>query len=237
MSKLYISIPRPSVEEVAALREIQDGVTSDIWALRHLSLGELADKGLINVRTRVRPEATTEHVSLSSLGTLALAAYDAEHGEQERPDLTNEIKAVFDSKEVQDVLEEFAFNMRFKLEGLPLYGMRKIVSYAVTVALATERRIPLEVFKMTSEEWAVYASRLADAFAEAGKPVFVVNALDAATDKAGEDYPKPCPVCGKANVILSEHEFILHTANDGDEFCCPGRPQSLSTDKAGEGGS
>lgn len=62
-------------------------------------------------------------------------------------------------------------------------------------------------------------------------------AIDAATDKAGEDYPKPCPVCGKANVILSEHEFILHTANDGDEFCCPGRPQSLSTDKAGEGGS
>jgi hypothetical protein len=37
---------------------------------------------------------------------------------------------------VQDVMEEFAGNMGFKLEGLPAYGLAKVAAYAAQVARA-----------------------------------------------------------------------------------------------------
>lgn len=43
---------------------------------------------------------------------------------------------IVEDQVVQEAMQEFADNMRFKLEGLPSMGLHKVASYAAQIALA-----------------------------------------------------------------------------------------------------
>lgn len=93
----------------------------------------------------------------------------------EKRAFANEIdKAIFHPM-VEEVMEEFAFNMRFENRGLPKYGMRKIAAYAANVARAQALGIDLDDLRMTDEESGEAMMRMAQAAADAGKPVIVVT--------------------------------------------------------------
>lgn len=53
---------------------------------------------------------------------------------------------------VENVMEEFAGNMRFKLEGLPEYGLRKVAAVAAQVARAQALGIDPDTLRLTPEE-------------------------------------------------------------------------------------
>lgn len=76
---------------------------------------------------------------------------------------------------IEDVLTEFAYNMGFKREGLPEYGLKKIVYTVAQIVLARARGIDIEALRMSDEEVLQYQARLAKAFLEADKPVFIVT--------------------------------------------------------------
>jgi len=86
----------------------------------------------------------------------------------------NEAEGFADHKLVEDVLDEFAKNMGFKREGLPAYGLMKIVSYVAQVVLARARGFEPDLLSLTEDEANEVQLRLMRIFAEAGKPVFVV---------------------------------------------------------------
>lgn len=75
---------------------------------------------------------------------------------------------------VLGVMEEFAFNMHFTLEGLPRYGLRKVAHYAAIVARAHALGIDPDDLRATDDEAADTQMTLARAVVDAGKPVFVV---------------------------------------------------------------
>ena len=96
----------------------------------------------------------------------------------------NEAEAFADHRLVEDVLDEFAMNMNFKREGLPAYGLMKIVNYVAQVVLARARGFEPELLSMTESEADEVQLRIMQAFAEAGKPVVVVVAP---SERQGED--------------------------------------------------
>lgn len=75
---------------------------------------------------------------------------------------------------IDDVLTEFAGNMNFKREGLPEYGLQKIVRYVAQIVLARARGFDPDLLRSTPEEVTEHQLALLRAFEEAGKPVFVV---------------------------------------------------------------
>lgn len=84
----------------------------------------------------------------------------------------NEAEKVRENEMIQDVLTEFAGNMGFKREGLPEYGLCKIVSYVAQVARAEALGFDPALLRMSAEECDESMLRLAQMAVEAGKPVW-----------------------------------------------------------------
>ena len=97
----------------------------------------------------------------------------------------NEAQKVLESELVRGVMEEFASNMRFKLEGLPEYGLKKVVCYAAQVARAQALGFDPELLRLTDEEADEVMLRVAEAAALAGKPVWLIDA-SVSTNEGGE---------------------------------------------------
>lgn len=76
---------------------------------------------------------------------------------------------------VQNVLTEFAGNMGFKREGLPEYGLAKIVSYVAQVARAQALGFDPELLRMTDGEADQQGLEMARLAVEAGKPVWAIS--------------------------------------------------------------
>jgi hypothetical protein len=76
---------------------------------------------------------------------------------------------------VDMTLSEFAGNMHFKREGLPEYGLKKIVSHVAQVVLARARNIDPNDLKVTSEEADDYHKKLIDVCVKSGKAVTIVQ--------------------------------------------------------------
>jgi len=79
--------------------------------------------------------------------------------------------AVFDAAMVRDVMEEFAANMGFQLDGLPGYGLHKVVSYAAQVARAQALGFDPELLRLSDDEADAATLAVARAMVAAGKPV------------------------------------------------------------------
>lgn len=79
---------------------------------------------------------------------------------------------------IDSVLTEFAENMNFKREGLPEYGLQKIVTYVAQIVLARARGFEPELLKMSDEEFNEHQRNLINLFVEAGKPVVVMGDPD-----------------------------------------------------------
>jgi hypothetical protein len=76
---------------------------------------------------------------------------------------------------VQNALSEFADNMGFKREGLPEYGLTKIVSYAAQVARAHALGFDPDLLRLTDEEADAQALAKARIAVAAGKPVLRID--------------------------------------------------------------
>jgi hypothetical protein len=75
---------------------------------------------------------------------------------------------------VQSVMEEFAGNMGFRLEGLPAYGMAKVASAAAQVARAQALGFDPVLLRLSSSEADEEVLRLARIAAERGVPVWTL---------------------------------------------------------------
>jgi hypothetical protein len=93
----------------------------------------------------------------------------------------NESEKALDQDLVQSTLSEFASNMGFKREGLPEYGLAKIVSVVAQVARAEALGFDPELLRLSSSEAAEQQLRLAQIAAKTGKPIFVLE-LDEEAD-------------------------------------------------------
>lgn len=82
---------------------------------------------------------------------------------------------------VQRVMEEFADNMGFELDGLPRYGLMKVAGYAAQVARAQALGIDPESLRTTAEEHNEHMLDLAALFQEQCKPVVAIRPEDGAT--------------------------------------------------------
>lgn len=91
----------------------------------------------------------------------------------------DDAEAVFDNESVQMVMDEFADNMGFKLEGLPKYGMHKVVSYVAQVARAQALGFDPELLRHTAEEADVAGLALARTAVAKGVPTWVIRGDDA----------------------------------------------------------
>jgi hypothetical protein len=80
-----------------------------------------------------------------------------------------------DNEMVQNALTEFAGNMGFKRDGLPEYGLTKIVSYVAQVARAEALGFDPELLRLSSEEADEQLLKLAAMAAEQGKPVWTFS--------------------------------------------------------------
>lgn len=87
----------------------------------------------------------------------------------------NESEKALDHDLVKGVMEEFAGNMGFKLEGLPAYGLTKVAMYAAQVARAQALGFDPELLRLTAEEAGEQQLRLAMIAAESGKPVYLIE--------------------------------------------------------------
>ena len=83
-----------------------------------------------------------------------------------------------DYEMVQDALIEFAGNMGFKREGLPEYGLSKIVSYVAQVARAEALGFDPELLRVNAAEANAALLRVAEIAAKAGKPVWSIDPGD-----------------------------------------------------------
>jgi len=84
-------------------------------------------------------------------------------------------KAVKETPEVDEVLSEFAFNMQFEREGLPEYGLQKIVRYVAIAAFCATKDISLDAFRMSAEDVEAYQRNLIAKAVEAGVPTVVIG--------------------------------------------------------------
>lgn len=87
----------------------------------------------------------------------------------------DEAEKVWRHKLVQDVLDEFAGNMGFKREGLPEYGLMKIVNYVAQCARADALGFDPELLRHTPEEAEAAILDRARRMVLAGKPVLRVD--------------------------------------------------------------
>lgn len=88
----------------------------------------------------------------------------------------NEAERVFDVQMMQDVMEEFAENMGFKLDGLPKYGLMKVAGYAAQIARAQTLGIDPMLLKMTPTEAMSHQLWLAAEATFKGVPTYVIEA-------------------------------------------------------------
>jgi hypothetical protein len=94
----------------------------------------------------------------------------------------NEAEKAWENEMVQNVLTEFAGNMGFKREGLPEYGLSKIVSYVAQVARAEALGFDPMLLRLTPQEADQSLLRLAEIAAETGKPIWAIT-----DEQVGED--------------------------------------------------
>ena len=92
-----------------------------------------------------------------------------------RQEHANEAEKALRHHLVQYVMEEFANNMGFKLDGLPKYGLMKVASYAAQVARAQALGIDPEDLRSTPEEHDRQMLDLVALFQEQCKPVVIVR--------------------------------------------------------------
>lgn len=76
---------------------------------------------------------------------------------------------------VQRVIEEFADNMGFNLEGLPKYGMFKVASTVAQVARAQALGFDPDLLRLSDEEADVRMLKVARMAVAAGKPALRVD--------------------------------------------------------------
>lgn len=76
---------------------------------------------------------------------------------------------------VEIVLDEFALNMKFKREGLPEYGLQKIVLYIAQVVLARAKGFDPDLLEMSQDEATAEQWKLIEAFNKAGKMPYTVS--------------------------------------------------------------
>ena len=92
----------------------------------------------------------------------------------EKQAFANEAEKALDHPLVRDVIEEFADNMGFALEGLPFYGIMKVAMYTATVARAQALGIDPDELRHTPEEADAAMLRKMHAAVDAGVPTMVV---------------------------------------------------------------
>lgn len=83
--------------------------------------------------------------------------------------------AALEHEMVREVMQEYAGNMGFKLEGLPAYGLRKVARYAATIAWCAAKGIDINELRATPEEYNEHALRLAQIAMKAGKGVILTD--------------------------------------------------------------
>lgn len=98
---------------------------------------------------------------------------------EEKRAFANEAERVLDHPLVREVMQEFALNMGFTLDGFPRYGLSKVAKYAATVARAQALGIDPDALRCTPSEANAEILRKAEIVAAAGKPVIVVEVPDA----------------------------------------------------------
>ena len=76
---------------------------------------------------------------------------------------------------VKGVVEEFADNMGFKLEGLPKYGLMKVCGYVAQVARAQALGFDPDLLRMSDEEADAQMLKKARMAVAAGKPVLRID--------------------------------------------------------------
>ena len=87
----------------------------------------------------------------------------------------NEAEKVFDHPLMQQVMDEYADNMGFKLEGLPKYGLMKVASYAAILARAYALGFDPDLLRYTSEEANSELLRTAAEATLRGVPVYMLE--------------------------------------------------------------
>lgn len=87
----------------------------------------------------------------------------------------DEAEKAWENEMVQNALTEFAGNMGFKREGLPEFGLSKIVSYVAQVARAEALGFDPYLLRMSDAEIDASMLRLAEIAAKAGKPVWAIG--------------------------------------------------------------
>lgn len=92
-----------------------------------------------------------------------------------KTDHANEAWKAVEHPIVAYVMEEFADNMGFALDGLPAYGLRKVALYAAQVARAQALGIDPEDLRSTPGEANERMRDLAALFEEQCKPVIVIR--------------------------------------------------------------
>ena len=102
----------------------------------------------------------------------------------EKQAFANEAERALAHPLVRDVIEEFADNMGFDLEGLPKYGMMKVAMYAATVARAQALGIDPNDLRHTPEEGDAAMARKMRAAVDAGVPTVAVVVDDRNADDA-----------------------------------------------------
>jgi hypothetical protein len=76
---------------------------------------------------------------------------------------------------VQRVMEEYADNMGFTLDGLPAYGLRKVALYAAQVARAQALGFDPNLLRLSEDEAASGQWALAASLVLAGVPTFTID--------------------------------------------------------------
>lgn len=91
----------------------------------------------------------------------------------------NEAEKACEHELVQNVLTEFARNMGFERDGLPEYGLTKIVATVAQVARAQALGFDPDLLRLSADEADAELLALARKAVECGKPTWVIRDDDA----------------------------------------------------------
>lgn len=94
----------------------------------------------------------------------------------------NESEKALEHDLVSYAMDELAGNLGVKGEALPEYGIRKVASHAAQVARAQALGFDPELLRLSNDEADEQVLKLARMAAEAGKPVWLIEA-----NQEGED--------------------------------------------------
>lgn len=111
-------------------------------------------------------------------GTVALLAETGCGVTDWKQELADEAEKALQHPFVVDAMQEFADNMRFKLDGLPSYGLHKVAGLAAQVARAQALGIDPDTLRLTPQEARELQMDLALRFALADKEVIFVGELE-----------------------------------------------------------